>query len=317
MATRFSNSLHGDASLASNIQSWAQFIEDTLVSTGGWSVTTDTGQTLPSALTAATAVNQKKGYRIYKMGDALQATAPVYMKLEFGSGGGNPPGGAIAAGVWPTIGMGSDGAGNITNILWNGGALTVAPICGNNGANNGQATLTNSYGSAASGRFSLGMFVSTVLSELAMVFTLERSKNEFGEDTDDGLLLLSSNVAFVGGGGVQASVSESRYMIYRYDTQPSGEIGLSYALTVKNPSDAYGAVGVAVPIHFKGIAQQPGENAVIANGSDITAESSFQIPIYGHTRTYKHLNVVTAHKSRTGVGSAIADSAVRFCMRYD
>jgi hypothetical protein len=71
---------------------------------------TDTGQINWATVTRPSANSTAAGYEIWKFGDTLQATAPIFIKLEYGSG--------IAASnlpqMWITVGTGSDGAGTIT-----------------------------------------------------------------------------------------------------------------------------------------------------------------------------------------------------------
>lgn len=58
-----------------------------------------------SSLTAA-------GYDIWRFDDVLQADAPIFLKIEYGTGNGT----ASYFQVWVTLGQGSDGAGNLTGI---------------------------------------------------------------------------------------------------------------------------------------------------------------------------------------------------------
>lgn len=301
MATLFSATLIRDSSTAARIQAWAQFVEDTLVTTGGWVVTADTGQTLPSALAACTGISQKKGYRIYRMNDALQATAPVFMRLDFGCGGN-----INTAGFWVTIGGGSDGAGNITNVYWNGG-LSSNPNVMNN--TTGVSGAVNSYGSASTSRASIAMFVGTS-SGFHVVFCIERTKNASGADTGAGLLLVYT-------GGVSASYIEtSRYIILVGGPQPLAETALSYILTQQNPTQSFGGdIGVAVISHFKGPAQQPGLNFLVVNSADFGAESSFITNLYGSNHTYQHLNALPLQKVL--VGTTISDAGSRCAIRYE
>lgn len=314
MATRFSNTLRCDSAVAANIQAWAQFIEDTLVTTGGWVVTSDTGQTLPASLPACTGVSQKKGYRIYRMNDSLQSVSPVFMRLDFGSGsyagaGQNP-------GIWPTIGTGSDGTGNITGKLWDGGSITNPPVCSTISASQA-AIATNSYGSAGTNRFSIGLFIQTT-NTLPMVFTMERTKDASGVDTSDGLLLVYTDPSLSGGGGTTNALSFSRYIQYPVGPQPAAEWGLSYALTTQNPTQTFGGtIGAGIIIHFKGIAQQPGTNVVIVNAADMSAEGSMSLIIYGATRTYQHMNVVIPMKALISNITVPPDPNARVCIRYD
>lgn len=304
MATRFSNTLFSDNSTDANFRAWAQFIEDTLVTTGGWVVTSDTGQTAPASLAHPTAANSKQGYRIYRMNDSLQSTYPVFMRIDFGSYVvANTPG------FWVTIGTGSNGSGTITGILWNGGALANTPIAA---GGNSSSVVVNSYGSAASGRASMCLFVHSA-SVFGMTFTIERTKSSAGADTGDGLLLVYSDASLAAG-----APNTSRYIIYTGGTQPTAEQGLSYILTRLNPSETFtpGDIGIGLIIHFKGVAQQPGVNMVITNSNDVAAEGSFSATIYGAVRTYQNLNV-PCRPVKALAGGNSTDTNARSNIRYD
>jgi len=301
MATRFSSALVCMSDTDAHFQAWAQFVEDTLVTTGGWVVTSDTGQTLPSALIHTTTANVKVGYRIYRMNDSLQATYPVFMRIDYGSGSGagNYPG------MWITIGTGSNGSGTITGILYNGGASASAIVQPNSSSS---VTATNSYGSADTGRFSICLFVCAT-NTLVVPFGLERTKSSTGSDTGDGLL-------FACRGGGALGFNASQYLIYAGGTQPATEVGLNYILTQNNPSQTFtpGDIGVGILIHMKGTAQQPGLNWFFTNSSDVSAESFITLNIYGVSHTYQHCNSLVAIKRLTA--SSITDSA-RVLMRYE
>jgi hypothetical protein len=81
--------------------------------------TADTGQiNWATATRPTTPVNTAAGYEIWRFNDALQATAPIFFKLEYGTGGStNAAVGSQAPGMWLTVGTGSDGAGNITGVV--------------------------------------------------------------------------------------------------------------------------------------------------------------------------------------------------------
>lgn len=74
----------------------------------GLTQTADTGQinwttvTRPGANTAA-------GYEIWRFNDTLQATAPIFIKIEYGTGNST-----TSPGIWITVGTGSNGSGTIT-----------------------------------------------------------------------------------------------------------------------------------------------------------------------------------------------------------
>lgn len=303
MATRISSTLPaGIGGLDANFRAMIQFVEDTLVTTGGWFNTADTGQTPIASFVHPTTQNVKMGYRVYRMNDSLQATAPIFMRLDFGATNN----GVNVFGFWPTIGTGSDGAGNITGKMWDGGASTQAP-CGQCASG---AIANNSYGSAAPGRVALGMFVQSSPS-IILLFCIERTKNSLGADTGDGLLVLYNDAITVSN-----SLDRARYLNWAPGVQPAVEQGVSYVLTVNNPSQSFGGdIGAGVITHFRGVAQQPGINVLMVNQADVGVEGSFTLTIYGSTHTFQQLNSFAARKAM--VVSNNPDSIARVCMRFD
>lgn len=308
MATRFSTALIPDNSTDAHFQAWAQFIEDVFVTSGGWVVTGDTGQTLPSALLHPTNVSLKKGYRIYRMADSLQSTYPVFMRIDFGSASG----GTNIPGIWLVIGTGSDGAGNITGVLWNGGGITSPTVsC----VTSSTTQVTNSYGSADTGRGCFSMFVQTASMGYYMVFGIERTKTGSGVSTGDGLLLV------YGPGTVGANdggLARARYLRYAGGSQPTEELGWSYVVTNNNPSEVFtpGDVGVGILIHFIGVPTQPGTQWLVCNSSDVSVEGTINMSLYGSTRTYQHLGS-TLQPGHALVGSMVIETNARVLMRYD
>jgi hypothetical protein len=311
MATKFAQGLlpysgTGDTPQHSNIRAWAQFFEDTLVAVGGWAVTADTGQTLPSALNGANTGNEKRGYRVYRMTDPLQATYPVFMRIDYGGGTnvGNTPA------IWVTIGTGSNGAGTITGILWNGGS--VATPSAQSVTNTLSPNPFSSYGSAGPSRAAIALFIQSTTRDYPLVFSIERTKNSQGLDSGDGLLLVYSGVQTGG------NLSHSRYIVYAGGVQPTAELGLSYILTYQTPTQTFapGDIGVGIVIHFKGIAQQPGTHIMITNSNDVSPEGIIKMILYNATRTYVQLNSYVPNKAFSG-GFAQIDGNARILMRYD
>lgn len=72
--------------------------------------TTDTGQ-IDWATVARPTTNTAAGYEMYRFNDALQATAPVFIKIEYGTGGS-----ATTPITWIDAGTGTDGAGTLTGL---------------------------------------------------------------------------------------------------------------------------------------------------------------------------------------------------------
>lgn len=96
--------LDGDATF----RQWAQGIHNALVAVG-MVQTADTGQINLATAARPGALNTAAGYEIFRFSDALQATAPVFIKIEYGVGGAlDRPSIAV------TVGTGTNGAGTLS-----------------------------------------------------------------------------------------------------------------------------------------------------------------------------------------------------------
>lgn len=300
MATNFSNAILPDNSTDANFQAWASFFENTLVGTGGWLVSVETGDTPPGTLSHPTTSNTKKGFRVYRISDGNPVT--FVMRIDYGSSSS-----AAIPGIWVTIGAATNGAGVVTSPLWNGGASAAPNI---SSAGNVASGAFNSYGSAFTNRASICMFVSAN-SLYHLCFTIERTKNPSGNDTTDGLLLIYRD-----GQNTSNGIARNQYISNIGGVQPTTEIGLNYILTRQNPSETFGGdIGVGIISHFKGPAVQPGANMLITNSSDVSAESVVSVGLYNQTRNYVQLNNFPPYKGL--VGSNVIDTNARCLMRYD
>jgi hypothetical protein len=285
------------------IQQTAQFFEDLLVTTGGWVVTADTGQTLPSALTAVGTTNTARGYRIYRMNDALQSTFPIFMRVDYATSFNA----ATAFGVFLTIGTGSDGAGNITNARLSNWKVDQSQT---------SASAFLIYGSAASNRMSLAA-VCAAGHTFGFYLMIERTKDTLGNDTGDGLLMIYGPAWNLNNWN---QMTGNRYLIMAGGTQPAAENGFSYILTTQNPTQsvAPGDVGLGTVIHFRGVAQQPGTNMLICCAADVSVDTFINVTLYGATRVFQHLGAGTLVAKRlVGTAGGLSDSNARVLMRYD
>lgn len=176
MAT-YSAAVASSVNTTALMRAFAHFIVDQL-SAWGWVKTADTGQTATDSLPAEANTNTVGGYQIWRMGDALQATSPVFLKIEFGSSSSSS-----APAVWLTLGTGTDGAGNLT------GQVSTRSVLGNTSST---TTTSTCYASGASNRCAFAMFMSNQNTAYSLFFSIERSKNASGEDTGDGVILFGA-----------------------------------------------------------------------------------------------------------------------------
>ena len=160
-----------------DFQTWvqglhAQFAAVGLVQTG------DTGQINP-ATTTIPSIGTAAGYEIWRFNDALQSTAPVFIKVEYG---GNGAQGATGIGMFVTVGTATNGAGTLTgtvgvrrNLFYSGGSSTtpgmmLASYCCSDGS--GLALVTN---------------LSTANTNFAMAVIIDRARDGSGTAQGDGV----------------------------------------------------------------------------------------------------------------------------------
>lgn len=334
MATMFSSALVPDSTVAAHIQGWASWLESVLTTIAGWTVTSDTGQTLPSSLQGGTAQFQKLGYRIYQMNDEFSAVNPIYMRVDFGTSQYSTPPSNIGAspGMWFSFGSGTDGAGNLTGLLWDGkGWNPNGPtIQTNNHPSQPPINYTTrNYASADNSRFVIGMFVSDIQNPAGyygsdqICFSLERSRDKDGNYTGDGLMITYTDQQLIGGGGTTESLSATKYLICNQGghAQPPLEKGLSYPYIKHSPAYSYdGTVPCAMCSHFRGIAQQPGINFILLGVNDIGLESQYQVTIYGVNHIYQNLRYLCSAIATSGSlsgTSALNDGGCRVSILYE
>lgn len=88
-------------------RAWGSELSAALAGTG-LVRTADTGQINWTSVTRP-AVNTAGGYEIWRFDDAMQGTAPIFIKLEFGCGSN-----LLFPQIWIAVGTGSNGSGELT-----------------------------------------------------------------------------------------------------------------------------------------------------------------------------------------------------------
>lgn len=90
-----------------DFRTWAQGVHNALAAIGLVQAA-DTGQINLATVAKPAVVNTVAGYEIWRFADALQATAPVFVKVEYGTGGA-----VDRPSFFITVGSGTNGAGAI------------------------------------------------------------------------------------------------------------------------------------------------------------------------------------------------------------
>jgi hypothetical protein len=148
-------------------------------------------------VTAPNAANQARVTKVFRMDDAAQATAPLFLKLEFGSGGV-----ATTPGIRIRFGTGHDGSGNITGELYDSSVNFLAP-----GAVNVNSMTHYASGDNGSFRIQMASSGTSWLNTNAWMFSIERRKNGAGANQDTGFLYLSKNGSSMRSQGFLASAA--------------------------------------------------------------------------------------------------------------
>lgn len=159
-----------------NFRTWAQGIAAQIAAMG-LVKTADTGQiNLTTAVLPA--VNAFTGYEVYRFADALQATAPVFIKVEYGVGGSvDMPSLAI------TVGTATNGAGVLSGQV--GARRVMLP-----GSSKTAGAVLPSYCSGNTSRLSLVTNLDAVNYPYHMGAFVERPKDGAGADQADSIMTL-------------------------------------------------------------------------------------------------------------------------------
>jgi hypothetical protein len=164
--------LSGDA----DFRAWGSGLSAQLAAVG-LVKTADTGQ-IDWTTAVRPAASGYSGYEIWRFNDTLQATKPVYIKIEYG-GSSTVDRPSFRA----TIGTGTNGAGILT------GQLGVVRSFSPSGSKTAGATLA-SYCSGSSNRLNLVTNLDNGSASYAMTFLVERTKTADGSVTGDGIVSL-------------------------------------------------------------------------------------------------------------------------------
>jgi hypothetical protein len=165
-----------------NFRIWGKAISDALQAVGGIAKLSagDSSGQIDWATVAKPAANLPAGYEMYKFADTLQATYPVFIKIEWGSGAsGN------LVSMWVTVGFAHDGAGALTGL--------VSTRHRHIGTFNHAVTVTaTSHVSAATNRLQYMLRVNNSGGAASEPFSLsvERTHAANGSDTNFGVIIL-------------------------------------------------------------------------------------------------------------------------------
>lgn len=280
-------------------RAWANFIHNALVTTGSWTDEAATGEVNLATMTSPGANNTYAGYKVYAMGDALQATYPCFLKVEYGRGNG-----VNFASLRLSVGTVHDGAGNLTG--------TQAVLSEVVGANVASASSLNCFASATDARAVVAMFADNGGSTYSFCFGVERSKDASGADDGTGIVFFTA--------GYTTGTQRARAVVVPPASGvPPIETRWMLPFSRTGGSSIYDSkVGIGLMIPFAGEALRPILSVGIINLTDVPAyASTISATVYGVARTYLSLGSALAFNAVLEPASASLDNPGRLLMLYE
>jgi hypothetical protein len=239
----------------------------------GWVQTSDTGQ-----INLATHVLTVADYMIFRMNDALQATAPIYAKFIFG---GNSSSGSIKV----QLGTATNGAGTLmgqtTNVVSYG---TASYFNASGGTPDGSGNYPW-YFSGANNRFCmLGNHLTGNTTRCPSLISIERLRNEDGSQSSDGAILMTHG----------DSVNFNLFTLPATGIVPLPLNGVLFPMGPTGNSGVLGADVVLFPGEPYNVKRlRAGTNLFVAVSGTIAEGTIITSEIYGETMTFR---AVTSHK---------------------
>ena len=257
-------------------RAWCVFIRDGFTD-GGWIQTADTGQMNFTTVTRPLLANTLQGYALFRMDDALQGTAPIVVKVSFGSGSAaNDPR------VDVQIGTGSNGTGSITGSLITDTVRT-----------SGSATteVVNSYSSGSTSHIVFGMFIVAGAGSLHMGFSIERGATTAGADTGDYVVYVTTgtnqilrNISYLG------STTQSDTALTTVLTSAAAVAGAT-TNALRGQDIGFGLImpTVAATATVDRRPTNPIRTFILIQSAGIVTEAQVTLYVYGAPRVYRRL----------------------------
>ncbi len=272
-------------------RAWGLGISTALAAVGLTKVL-DTGTIDFTTVTAPAGVSTFKGFEIWRFSDALQATNPIFMKIEYGSAGGSAQYPALRI----SFGNSTDGAGTLA------GNVSILAIVQCSGVS---ATTSQSFCAGGNNWFTLSMWQGFGAAD-AMQVSVERTRDINGAETAEGLHFVASGsqtksqyfLPANGGGVCNPAVSAATNWFCCMPYSGDGSYG--------------GRIGVFPIFPFKQVPDYPGLGALAYFSGNISIGSTISVALYGSTN---HVYMACGAISTSSInGNATAHG---LCLRYE
>jgi hypothetical protein len=277
-----------------NFRTWGSYLAARFLAVG-LVQTADTGQINWTTVTAPVSISTYQGYEIWRFDDTLQATAPVYFKIQYGSGNvsANNPATSIV------FGTGSDGTGNLTGSLSTAIVSTITAY----------ATAGSLFGSGSTNRF---VFATWNGASTGVWLGFERTLDSAGDVTSEGVWIFGK--AVIGSGGLIIGFwNRSTGMV-----GPAPVSGNSFAGMFPDTTGVTGVQTIVAPVFpEKGVFGNPVLNVLGYLTGDIAANSTPTIYAYGAAHVYYCIATANGVQSSSWRGPSPSVATEAMAIRYE
>ena len=291
MATATTATIWNNSSDA-NFRAWGSWFSNLFVSTFAWveAFSNFATGTDWASVTAPSAANQIRVTKIFRMDDASQSTAPLYLLLGFGSG-------SVAAtpALRVAIGTGTDGSGNLTGIFYDSGTTTLLSV-GTSNAN----SMTH-YASGDSGRAVVAMATSGTswANTNSFILTIERRRDGSGVSQATGFLFGVKHGSSFKCNACTATATNSQQTGWSFPISASTAAAMTFDSKV-----------CIAPLLFPMGPSEIGLNVVATPNTGFPVGSSFTCTVLGSTHTYIALQ-------DTGLSAPTGGTAINPAILYE
>jgi hypothetical protein len=266
MATRTTTTIWNNASDA-NFRAWGSWFSGCF-SAFGWTLVyqafaTGTNWT---DVTAPAAVNTARVTEVWAMADAAQATAPCYVKIEYGAFTA-----ATTPGIRFSVGTGHAGSGALSGVLYDTGTTY-------NGGSVSNANSMTHYSSGDTGRIWIAMSVhgTSWANTNDMVISVERRRDATGAVQTTGFLITRKGGSTLSSiATLAASAHPNTLSSWNFPICDNTAAGINFD----------SKVGIFPLLYAMGPSEM-GLHIVAASNTSYTAGSQFSCTVLGSARNY-------------------------------
>lgn len=267
----------------------------------GLTVTGDTGQINAATVAKPAAINTAQGYDIFRFSDTLQATRPIYIKVEYGSGASV----ATRPGIWVTVGTGSNGSGTLTGQV---GARVQVAAASNAAAGNTLPAYFSGAQAAGDARINCAINVNLGTPSVNYIFgfAVERLLDASGTPTGDGIFTYMYGPSGANFNSIQIIPTPAGSI------PAAGQIPHVVALENGGGATSFGGDVTMSPI-IAPMGKVYVQSCILAyKSADIGGGSAVTCSIFGASHTYMPWGDANKGTDRAAAGTASSSHAMRW-----